>query len=48
MNDIEHDVDINVLQYNAIEDIEEKISDIEDEVEASKESLEEMFDAKWN
>ena len=48
LNDIEHDVDINVLQYNAIEDIEEKISDIEDEVEASKESLEEMFDAKWN
>lgn len=48
LNDIEHEVDINVIDFNAIEDIEEKISDIEDEVIESKESLEEIFDAKWS
>ena len=48
LNDIEHEVDINVIDFNAIEDIEEKISDIEYEVEASKESLKEIFNAKWS
>ena len=48
LNDIEHNLGISLVDYNAIDTIEEKISDIEDEVESSKESLEEIFDAKWD
>ena len=48
LNDIEHNLDISLVDYNAIDTIEEKISDIEDEVESSKESLEEIFATKWD
>jgi hypothetical protein len=48
LSDIENELGINVIQFNAVEDIDEKISDIEDEVEASKESLEEIFETQWN
>lgn len=48
LNDIEHNLDISLVDYNAIDTIEEKISNIEDEVESSKESLEEIFATKWD
>jgi len=48
LNDIEHNLDIILVDYNAIDTIEEKISDIEDEVESSKEFLEEIFGTKWD
>lgn len=48
LTNIEYDLDIDVIQYNAIETIEEKISDIEDEVQNSKELVEDFFSNQWN
>jgi hypothetical protein len=48
LTNIEHDLDIDVVQYNAAENIEERILDIEVEVENSKELVEDFFSNQWN
>ena len=48
LTNIEHDLNISLVSYSAIDDIDEKISEIEDELESSKETVEEFFSSQWN
>ena len=45
---IQDDVGLNLVYRNALDEIDEKNSDIESDVETSKETLEEIFDTQWN
>ena len=48
LSDIESDLNLRLLQSNAVEKIESKISDIEDDVATSQECLDEIFENKWD
>jgi hypothetical protein len=45
---IQDDVGLTLVYRNALDEIDEKNSDIESDVETSKETLEEIFDTQWN
>jgi hypothetical protein len=45
---IESDLNLSLLQSDAIETIESEISDVEDSVEKSKEWLDEIFENQWD
>jgi len=44
---IQSELDLTLVYHDAMKEIEERISDIESDVETSKEELEEIFEAKW-
>ena len=48
LNYLESDLNMTLVYSSANEEIDERISDIEDDVNTSKESLEEIFETKWN
>jgi uncharacterized phage infection (PIP) family protein YhgE len=47
LNSLQEDLGLSLVYNGAIDDIEEKISDIESDVETSNETLEEIFEAQW-
>jgi hypothetical protein len=48
LNEIESDFGLSLLYDSSISEIDEKISDIESDVETSKEFLDEIFELQWN
>ena len=48
LNSIESDLGLTLVYSRATDEIDEKISDIESDVETSNGTLEEIFEAKWN
>lgn len=48
LNAIESDLGLSLVYHSAIDEIDEKIYDTESDVETSKETLEEIFEAQWN
>ena len=48
LNIIESDLGLSLVYHDAINDIDEKISDIESDVETSKETLDEIFELQWS
>lgn len=48
LQSIESDLDISLVYRSALDEIEERISDIESDVKTSKETLEEIFENQWN
>jgi hypothetical protein len=47
LNSIESDLGMSLVYHNALDEIDERISDIESDVETSKETLEEIFENQW-
>lgn len=47
LNEIESDLGLSLVHHSAIDEIAEKISDIESELEHSKETVAEIFEAQW-
>lgn len=47
LNSIESDFDLSLINYGALHEIEEKISDIKSDLESSKETVAEIFEAQW-
>lgn len=48
LNTIESDLGLTLVYHSAVDEIDEKISEIESDVETSKEKLEEIFEAQWS
>jgi hypothetical protein len=48
LNIIESDLNLSLVYHDAINDIDEKISDIESDVETSKKTLDEIFELQWS
>ena len=48
LNSIESDLGLSLVYHSAIDEIDEKIYDVESDVDTSKETLEEVFEAKWS
>lgn len=48
LNELESDLGLTLLYHSATDEIDDKIYDIERDVETSNETLEEIFEAKWN
>ena len=48
LNTIESDLGLSLVYHSAIDEIDEKIYDVECDVETSNEKLEEIFDSKWD
>lgn len=47
LNEIELDLGLSLVYHGAIDEIEEKISDTESDLERSKETVAEIFEAQW-
>lgn len=47
LNEIESDFGLSLVYHRAIDEIDEKISDIESDLEDSKETVAEIFEAQW-
>ena len=48
LKSIQYDVELTLVYHSALDEIDEKISDIESDVETSNETLEEIFETKWS
>ena len=48
LKSIQYDVGLTLVYHSALDEINEKISDIESDVETSNETLEEIFETQWN
>lgn len=48
LNELESDLGLTLVYHSATDEIDDKIYDIERDVETSNDSLEEIFEAKWN
>lgn len=48
LNSIESDLGLSLVYHSAIDEIDEKVNDIESDVENSKVTLEEIFNTEWN
>ena len=48
LKSIQYDVELTLVYHSALDEIDEKISDIESDVETSNETLEEIFETQWS
>jgi hypothetical protein len=48
LKSIQYDLELTLVYHSALDEIDEKISDIESDVETSNETLEEIFETQWN
>ena len=48
LNALESDLGLSLVYHSAIDEIDEKISDIESDVETSKDILSEIFETQWS
>jgi hypothetical protein len=48
LNEIESDLGLSLVYHSAIDEIDEKISDIESDLERSREAVAEIFEAQWS